>query len=262
MARKDSAIYTLFFAAFVCTVCGLFVSASAVYLREDQEANKKLDMQRNVLLAAGLIAADEPADPDTISQLFKERVKAEIITLASGEPAPDVDAASFDQRLASTDPKTSQAAPENRAKVARLPRHARVFKITDGARTDMLILPVEGKGLWSTLYGFLALDGADPRTVRGIAFYEHGETPGLGGEVDNPKWRALWKGREALDEDFNPVLTVIKGKAGSAEDDPRRVDGLSGATMTSNGVSALVRFWLGEHGFGPYLRRFAEKGGR
>ncbi len=262
MARKDSALYTLLFAALICTVCGLLVSASAVLLREDQEKNKKLDMQKNVLLAAGLVPDDAPITPGEIGAIFKERVQEEIITLKTGEPDPGVDKDTFDQRLAASDPETSEAAPANRAKVARVPEHARVFKILDGDAVDMLVLPVEGKGLWSTLYGFLALDGADPRVVRGIAFYEHGETPGLGGEIENPKWRGLWNGREALDEDFNPIIKVIKGSAGPPAEDPTHVDGLSGATMTSNGVTALVRFWLGENGFGPYLKKYAERGGR
>ena len=100
----------------------------------------------------------------------------------------------------------------------------------------MLIMPIEGKGLWSTLYGFLSLD-ADMNTVRGITFYKHGETPGLGGEVDNPNWKALWNERQAFDADGSVEISVIKGRAGPASEDPHRVDGLSGATLTSKGVS-------------------------
>jgi Na+-transporting NADH:ubiquinone oxidoreductase subunit C len=88
----------------------------------------------------------------------------------------------------------------------------------------------------------------------GITFYEHGETPGLGGEVDNPRWKALWKGRKAFDASGNPVIDVKKGVAGPADTDPYNVDGISGATITSRGVGALVRFWLGDDGFGPYLK--------
>ncbi len=121
----------------------------------------------------------------------------------------------------------------------------------------MLVLPVEGYGLWSTLYGFLALD-ADTKTIRGLTYYQHLETPGLGGEVDNPSWKALWPGRVAFDETGAPVISVIKGRAGSPQDDPYRVDGLSGATITSRGVTNMLQFWLGEAGFGPYLERFRE----
>jgi Na+-transporting NADH:ubiquinone oxidoreductase subunit C len=260
-ARKEGAVYTLFFAGIVCTVSGLFVSGAAVYLRSRQEENKKLDMQRNVLLAANLIDDDAETTPGEVQEMFKERVREEIVTLKTGEPDPEADPATFDQREAAQNPETSTPAPPNPAKVARIPNDGRVFHIMDGDRVDRLVLPVEGKGLWSTLYGFLALDGRDPKVVRGISFYEQGETPGLGGEVENPKWRALWNGRQAMDSHFNPVIEVIKGKAGPVSEDPRHVDGLSGATLTSNGVTALVQFWLGEHGFGPYLERYVKRGG-
>ena len=116
-------------------------------------------------------------------------------------------------------------------------------------------LPIEGKGLWSTLYGFLVL-GSDGATIRGITFYQHGETPGLGGEIDNLDWKALWDGRQAFDADGRPVIEVVKGKASG----PTEVDGLSGATLTSRGVTNLVRFWLGDNGFGPYLEQFRAAG--
>jgi Na+-transporting NADH:ubiquinone oxidoreductase subunit C len=135
-----------------------------------------------------------------------------------------------------------------------------VYEISRDGRWEQVVLPVSGPGLWSTLYGYLALD-VDGTTVRGLAFYEHGETPGLGGEVDNPKWRALWSGRRVFGDHGEVLIEVIKGRAGSPEDDPHRVDGLSGATMTSRGVSDLVRHWVGEHGYGIYLGRLRRGGG-
>ncbi len=259
MSRKDGALYTLGFAATICTVCGLFVAGAAVALRDDQAANKRIDMQKNVLLAAGILEPDDDVTPTEVAAKFNEKVTPLIITLATGERADGIDPVGFDQRLAASDPETSVVAPANPAKVARVPKHGLVFR----ARTDrgeLVVIPIEGKGLWSTLYGFLALSADDIKVVRGIAFYEHGETPGLGGEIENPKWQALWNGRVAFDEHFRPVLTVIKGTAGPPTEDPHEVDGLSGATMTSNGVTHLVQFWLGDHGYGPYLRKLAEKG--
>jgi Na+-transporting NADH:ubiquinone oxidoreductase subunit C len=135
-----------------------------------------------------------------------------------------------------------------------------VYQVTEGGRLDMIVLPVEGKGLWSTLYGFLAL-GADTNTVRGIAFYQHGETPGLGGEIENPAWTFLWKGRKVYDSRWEPAIEVIKGKAGSPKDAPLQVDGISGATLTGKGVTCLVRRWVGPEGYGPYLAGIREGGG-
>jgi Na+-transporting NADH:ubiquinone oxidoreductase subunit C len=124
--------------------------------------------------------------------------------------------------------------------------------VKDG-ELEALIVPISGQGLWSTLYGYIAL-APDTNTIRGITFYQHAETPGLGGEVDNPRWKALWVGRKAFDKNGRPAITVKKGRAGPADTDPYNVDGLSGATITSRGVGNLVRFWLGDDGFGPYLK--------
>ncbi|MGB6994669.1 MAG: NADH:ubiquinone reductase (Na(+)-transporting) subunit C [Thermoanaerobaculia bacterium] len=150
-------------------------------------------------------------------------------------------------------------APTNPALVKRLPAHALVYEVqSKEGELEMLILPVEGYGLWSTLYGFIALD-ADLDTVRGITFYEHKETPGLGGEVDNPGWKARWDGRKVYGQDGLPRIEVIKGQAGPADEDPYRVDGLSGATLTSRGVTNLVQFWMSESGFGPLLDRLGSR---
>ena len=122
----------------------------------------------------------------------------------------------------------------------------------------MLLLPIHGKGLWSTLYGFIALE-TDTRTVKGIGFYQHGETAGLGGEVDNPQWKKQWEGKLVLDDKYKPIFKVQKGSVDNADPMAQyKVDGLSGATITSNGVTGLIQYWLGEDGFGPYLARFRE----
>ena len=88
-----------------------------------------------------------------------------------------------------------------------------------------------------------------------MTYYKHLETPGLGCEVDNPRWRRLWPGRVAFDDRGTPAIEVVRGRAGSLQGDPHRVDGLAGATITGRGVTGMLRFWLGEHGYGPYLKR-------
>jgi len=133
-----------------------------------------------------------------------------------------------------------------------------VFDVVENGELQAMIFPIEGKGLWSTLYGYIAL-APDANTVVGITFYDHGETPGLGGEVDNPRWKSLWPGRKVFDERGNPVIQVKKGSAGPPAKDPHQVDGLSGATLTSRGVTALVQFWLGENGYGPYLASYGAR---
>ncbi len=235
MARERSTGYTVGFAAAVCIVCSILVSSSAVVLRERQEINRKLDVQRNVLDVSGLSDPSEKLTSADIEQRFAA-VRPRIIDAATGAP------------IEGADPQ-ARLGPDQRL----------VYEVLQGEQIALFVLPVEGKGLWSTLYGFVAL-APDLNTIEGITFYEHGETPGLGGEVDNPRWKDGWKGRKAFDAAGQPTIRVIKGKAGDAASDPHRVDGLSGATLTCNGVTHLVQFWLGDEGYGPYLDRQREGG--
>ncbi len=130
-----------------------------------------------------------------------------------------------------------------------------VYIVVEEGKTSKFILPIYGRGLWSTMYGFMALD-RDLKTIRGFTFYEHGETPGLGGEVDNPRWKATWEGKRAFDDEWNLKIQVIKGRVDSSSSEAiYQVDGLSGSTITTRGVNNLVRFWLGEDGYGPFLKK-------
>ena len=252
--RQYSNAYIVGFATAICLVCSIVVSTSAVALRDRQDHNKLLDRQTKVLVVAGVLKEGDAESPEQIAELFKKNIRTRVVDLATGEYDDSVDPTTYDQRKATKDPELSSIAPPNNAGLTRLPEKALVYQRTEGGKIESLILPIEGKGLWSTLYGFIAL-APDTETIKGITFYEHGETPGLGGEVDNPNWKALWVGRKAYDRDWRPAIEVIKGKAGPPAEDPYRVDGLSGSTLTSRGVTHLVRFWLGENGFEPYLER-------
>ena len=120
---------------------------------------------------------------------------------------------------------------------------------------DKLVLPVRGYGLWGTLYGYLALEG-DLTTISGIGFYNHKETPGLGGEVDNSKWKASWKGVRLYDLGRNPSVALVKTRSDSSSENAEyEVDALSGATFTTRGVENLVNFWTGDLGFGNFIER-------
>ena len=102
------------------------------------------------------------------------------------------------------------------------------------------------------MYGFLALE-SDLETVAGIGFYEHNETPGLGGEVDNPRWKASWVGKQAYSSG-QMAISVLKGRADmTLPEGNYQVDGLAGATLTTRGVNNLVQYWLGEQGFQPLI---------
>lgn len=257
---EHSARHTVLFTTILCVVFSLIVSAVSVALNDRQVENRRLDKIKNVLAVAGLIRPGEALAREELSRRFETKLEPRLVEIATGSYVDVDDPMVYDQRKASKDAARSTVAPENRAKVRRIPNHAQIFLLREEGEITGIILPIEGYGLWSTLYGFVALD-ADASTIRGITYYQHGETAGLGGEVDNLRWKALWPGRLVYDDSGEVAIRVKKGRAGPVDEDPHQVDGLSGATLTSNGVTNMLRFWLGENGFATYLDRYRREKG-
>ncbi len=252
--HKDSIAGTLGVAAAVCVVCSVFVSTAAVMLKPLQEENKRLDMRKNILIAAGLFGED--SKKSDINELFKQ-IDSKVVDLDTGQYVDDVDPDKFDERKAAKDPKQSDKldAKQDIAGIKRRSKLRIVYFKRDGDKLQRVILPVYGKGLWSTMYGFIALD-ADLNTVKSFGFYDQKETPGLGGEIDNPTWKKGWVDKIAFNDQGEPVITVIKGRVDkSSPQASHQIDGLTGATITCKGVAKLVQFWLGEEGYGPLLKR-------
>lgn len=247
--------YIFLFAGAICLVCSLLIAIPAVALKPRQELNLKLDQQKAVLIAARLTKPGEKLSADKVQEMFKQ-IEAHVIDIQSGDVL-DQDPATYDVGKAQ---KTVLPAG-NPLQLVDVPRQVKVYQINKDGKLDMLVLPIMGKGLWSTLFGYLALD-ADLNTVEGITYYQHAETPGLGGEVDNPKWKGRWPGRKIYGETGEVAITVIKGPAGPIDSDPHHVDGLSGATLTARGVSNMLQFWFGEQGYGPYLKKLKNAAGR
>lgn len=233
----------------LCLVCSVVVSTAAVVLKPAQQANKTLDLKRNILMAAGLL------DPALSVEEQFEQVETRVVSLDEGRFVEGVDPASFDQREAAKDPGQSRVIPGDAdpAKLVRREDRALVYLVRDQqGGLDKIILPIRGYGLWSTLYGFMALE-SDGNTVAGLGFYEHAETPGLGGEVDNPNWKAIWPGKQVYQGE-QVAIQVLKGAVPAGSPDAQwQVDGLSGATLTTKGVDNLVRYWMGDQGFKPLL---------
>lgn len=252
-SQKESTVRTLVVALLVCLVCSVFVAGAAVALRPTQLENRQLDKQRSILAIAGLGKAGMSSNE--VTALYNERIVARLVDLETGQFSDEFDADTFDPLVAAKDPALSEALPGNEdiASIKRRERYSTVYIVEEGGQLDTLILPVRGYGLWSTLYGFVAVQG-DLNTITGFGFYQHGETPGLGGEVDNPKWRSQWQGKKLFSENGDLAVQIVKG--GVDPQSPKaehQVDALAGATLTSNGVSNLLHFWLGEGGFGSFI---------
>lgn len=250
----------------VCLVCSILVSTAAVGLKPRQVANETLEKRKNVLIAGDLMKKGEKVD---IEAIFSEKIQPVLINLETGQQLPEekmtgkLSPGKFDVKKISKDPDTSRRTPakEEKAGIKRVPIDMMIYFLKEGDGYSKIIFPVHGSGLWSVIYGFLALD-KDLKTVRGFTVYEHGETPGLGGEVENPRWQASWKGKIAFDDEGKYKLNVrAKGLASPGSTD--EIDGLSGATLTSQGMKDLIDFWFGPAGYGPFLDRLRkEQGGR
>ncbi|WAR43504.1 Na(+)-translocating NADH-quinone reductase subunit C [Methylomonas rapida] len=253
---NDSLEKTINVALALCLVCAVLVSIATVALRPLQSHNKALDMKKNILDVAGLLQ-----DGTNIDQAFKERIEAKLVDLATGEYV-DGNVDEYDQRKAAKDPAQNEVIPTDKdiASIRTKAKVAKVFLVKNGDQLQSIILPINGYGLWSTMYGFLALE-ADGQTVQSINLYDQGETPGLGGEVVNPNWRALWKGKKVYGDNGDVALTLVKGTVDTGRPDAAyKVDGLAGATLTSRGVSNLILYWMGPEGFAPYLNKIKSNG--
>ncbi len=256
MANNNTIRKTVLVTLVLCLACSIVVSTTAVVLRPIQVANQELDFKRNLLAAAGLLEADRG-----VEEVFNERITRRVVDLNSGTYTDAHDAQTFNQWRAARDSNlsTNLDRREDMAGINRRENYAVVYLVEDDrGELESVILPVRGYGLWSTMFGFLALE-ADARTVRGIGFYDHNETPGLGGEIDNQRWQEQWEGKKIFDDSGNVAFSVIKGRVDpSASQAQHQVDGLSGATLTGRGVENMIRFWLGEQGFKPFLTNLLE----
>lgn len=255
-SNKDSVQTTILTALAISLVCSVVVSVAAVSLKPIQEYNKALDRKTNILMAAGLYK-----DGADVEKIYSEKIEPKLVDLKTGEYVDD-DAEEYDQYKLAKDPAIAvRLSPDlDIAGIRSIAPRSVVYEVRDGGKLSQVVFPVHGKGLWSTMYGYLAVS-ADTNTIMGLGFYEHGETPGLGGEVDNPRWKSLWKDKKLRDPQDSLKIEVVKGAVDTSRPDAGyQVDGLSGATITSRGVSDLVRFWMGEQGFAGYLKKVKERG--
>ncbi len=256
MSNNNESIGKTFFVVIaLCLVCAIIVAGAAIGLRPQQTENKQLDVQKNILATVGLLQEGD------IKAQFEKHIQIRLVDLDTGAFV-EQDAASYDYRKMMKDPAGSIGLTEQedlakiktRAKIA--PVYLAYANGVESKDISFVILPVHGYGLWSTMHGFLALE-KDGNTVKGLNYYEHAETPGLGGEIQNPKWVAQFVGKKLTDEAGKPAIKILKpGNADAAS--PYQIDGLSGATLTSNGVQHTFDFWAGAKGFAPFLGKVRE----
>tara|TARA_B100001079_G_scaffold271027_1_gene287091 strand:- start:1209 stop:1937 length:729 start_codon:yes stop_codon:yes gene_type:complete len=224
-----------------CIACAVIVSVTAVSVRPEQNLNVENEKKLKILAAAGITTDEVEKEFSKIKTLYVDFKSNQLVEVTEN----------YDHIKASSNVAQSSLVPKEQD-IAILKRRENVAPIyvwySEQNQIQKIVLPIRGYGLWGTLYGYLSLD-ADLNTVKGIEYYDHKETPGLGGEVDNPEWKSDWNGKKVYDSSGNVILYVTKGP--STEE--YEIDGISGATLTSNGVSNMIKYWLGENGYGPVL---------
>ncbi|WP_111414190.1 Na(+)-translocating NADH-quinone reductase subunit C [Billgrantia lactosivorans] len=252
MAQSNNSIKKILTVAFaLCIVCSVIVSTAAVALRSKQQLNQELDRKTNILSVANLY------EPGMDVEAAFGDVTPRVVDMRTGEYTDEFDPETFDHFQAARDPATGRTLSGDRdiAGLSRVENFATVYLVGDPDEPEQIILPIRGQGLWGLMRGFMSVEG-DGNTIVGITYYEHSETPGLGAEVNNPRWQAQWEGKKifADEDDVVPDIHLTKGGA----DDETEIDALSGATLTSNGVTNMLQFWLSPEGFGEYLARFRD----
>jgi len=252
-SNKETFGKTVGFVLAVCVVCALLVSFSAVQLKPLQKANKLLDQQTKILEASGLL---EKAGKDVV-KTYNEFVVARMVDLDSGEFV-EGDVINFDERRNSRDKATSIKPKNDLAGINRRSNTAVVYLVkNESGAINTVVLPIIGSGLWDLMYGYVGLE-SDLNTVKSVIYSDHKETPGLGAEVLNPAWKALWPGKKIYNDAGEVKVKLVKG--GAKADDIHGVDGLSGATLTSNGVTNTLQFWFGSEGYKAFITKYRAEG--
>ena len=229
-----------------CVACAVIVSVTAVSVRPEQNLDIENEKKLKILAAAGIVTDEVEKEFSNIETLYVDFASGQLVQVENN----------YDHIKASASAQSSSIVPKDQD-IAILKRRENIAPIyvwySEEEKIQKVVLPIRGYGLWGTLYGYISLD-SDLNTVKGIEYYDHKETPGLGGEVDNPDWKSDWDGKKVYDSSGKVILYVTKGPSSEEYE----IDGISGATLTSNGVTNMIRYWLGENGYGPVLQKLRE----
>jgi len=259
---KNSNQFTLLFAVAMCVILATALAATFHGLKASMDKNKLFDKNRNVLIAVGLYDPEREAKSQAdLEKLFADKVKAQVLKFTKDDVRVPVKRKG---REMEEEVRRVVLVEKTDNRIEDLPRLRRELRqqrdkdhefgsiyLADTPNGTVYCIPISGAGLWSILHGFLALKD-DLNTVVGITFYQHGETPGLGGEVEKEWWQQDWKGKKILADGRLVSVTVLRGR-GHPERGPHEVDGISGATITCNGVTRFLREDLER--YEPYFKK-------
>ncbi len=264
MAKQDSTLRTFTVIGLLCFICALLVCSAVVLLQPIQQKSMNVDREKSILAAAGI--SYEKGD---VSKIYADNIEARLLDLATGKFVTDKkalqdithdaqgkpDGYNFVSEAKIASSSVAIPADKDTAGIRARAKYMPVYLVKSGKSYTSIILPFYGQGLWSTMYAYLSVS-TDGETIQGVKYYSHGETPGLGAEVENPNWTKKWIGKQLFGKDGSVLFKVLK----NVDDPAHQVDALSGATLTSNGVSKSVAYWVGDHAYGPFLAKVKKEG--
>lgn len=219
---RQSNLYIIGYSAILTIVCGGLLAFASQSLKPLQDANVELERKQNIL--ATVI---ELKEGDDINQIYAARIK-EVVIDFQGNLKPEIKAA--DVVIA----REYKKKPEDRL----LPVYE-FRSLTDSTKVENAVMPVFGYGLWNNIWGFVALQ-SDFNTVQGVKFEHTGETPGLGARITSEEIQSRYKGKQIFEGDNIITIAMQKGEGKDYANDPHKVDGMSGATLTGKGINNML----------------------
>lgn len=216
--RQFSNKYIFIFATVMVAIVAFVLSSAALFLQPMQERNAEVEKKRNILASVGV-----EADGATAENLYDKYITQTVVIDVNAEIKEGVDAFTVDLRKEQRKPVEEQSFP------------IFIAEFEDGHSS--YIMPLEGKGLWGPIYGYISLN-EDLRTINGVTFDHKAETPGLGAEINTTEFESQFIDKELFKSDQFVGILVKKG--GADADDPHAVDGISGGTITSKALEEMI----------------------
>ena len=281
MAKHKSTSQVFIFAFIVCVTCSLILAGAATVLKPRQEANAKLDVVQNILITVGHDAQTlRQNTPQHCFDLYEKefnlllidknnqlaepaKMRTELNTL--GYPEGLIDGLDTTDLLRKFESKKRLLASRKGQPLEEYdPRYKLVHEWQPTGTVEAYVIPIEGYGLWDMIYGYLALD-ADLNTVKGISFYSHKETPGLGARITEEWFKDQYKGKTILNPQGKLVsVNIVRGKVADlyqGDATKHYVDGISGATLTGKGINDFMAEQLEQYEPFFKIKRKATMGG-
>ncbi len=252
---NDSILKTFLVVFLLCVVCSVLVCMAAL-VRIDREAYNQLLETRSTVLAAGGYE-DQLAAGASADELFAN-FEMKVINLDTGEIATEINPEEFNPKAVMDNPDMVVAIPAafDIANIKQRPKFVRVFIDKNNGQ---VVLPISGPGMWGVMNAYIGVE-KDGSTVNGLKFYQHSETPGLGAEIEKPKFLNQWVGKKLYGNSGNLAIKVVKNGRydPKAADAQNTIDGLAGATVTGDKVQAMVQYWFSDHGYGKFLAKYTK----